>query len=93
MLELELLIDGAGELRFRDPMTGQVLLSHREEHVRANQESAHAEQETARAEQEAAARRAADARAEQEAERAEQEAAARRVAEARIADLLRERGG
>ena len=107
VLELELLIDGAGELRFRDPMTGQVLLSHREEHVRANQESAHAEQETARAEQEAAvrraadaraeqeaaARRAADARAEQEAERAEQEAAARRVAEARIADLLRERGG
>ena len=79
VLELELLIDGAGELRFRDPETGQVLLSHREEHVRANRESA-------RAEQEAAARRAADARA-------EQEAAARRAAEARIAELLRERGG
>ena len=86
VLELELLIDGAGELRFRDPETGQVLLSHREEHVRANQESARAEQETARAEQEAAARRAADARA-------EQEAAARRSAEARLAELLRERGG
>ena len=62
VLELELLIDGAGELRFRDPEMGQVLLSHREEHVRANRESARAEQETARAEQEAAARRAAEAR-------------------------------
>ena len=54
-VELELLIDGAGEFRFRDPETGQVLLSHGEEHVRANQE-------TARAAQEAAARRAAEAR-------------------------------
>ena len=62
VLELELLIDGAGEFRFRDPETGQVLLSHREEHVRANRESARAEQETARAAQEAAARRAAEAR-------------------------------
>ena len=48
VLELELLIDGAGELRCRDPETGQVLLIHREEHVRADQE--------------AAARRAAEAR-------------------------------
>ena len=79
VLELELLIDGAGELRFRDPETGQVLLSHREEHVRADQE--------------AAARRAAEARADREAARADQEAAARRAAEARIAELLRERGG
>ena len=62
MLELELLIDGAGELRFRDPETGQVLLSHREEHVRAEQEAAARRAAEARADQEAAARRAAEAR-------------------------------
>ena len=48
VLQLELFIDGEGEFRFRDPVTGQVLLSHLEEHVRADRE--------------AAARRAAEAR-------------------------------
>ncbi len=77
VLQLELFIDGEGEFRFRDPVTGQVLLSHLEEHVRADQEAVRADQEAVRADQEAA--------------RADREAAARRAAEARIAELLRER--
>ena len=48
VLELDLLINRQGKLRFRDPVTGKELLSHLEEH--------------ARAEQEAAARRTAEAR-------------------------------
>ena len=71
-LGLELRATG-GEIRFRDPATGQVLLSH-------------SEVETARRE-EAAARRAAESRAEREAALRQDEAAARRAAEARIAEL------
>ena len=48
VLGLELRAKGDGELRFYDPVTGEDLLSHREEH--------------ARAEREGAARRAAEAR-------------------------------
>ena len=62
MLQLELFIDGEGEFRFRDPVTGQVLLSHLEEHVRADREAVRADREAARADREAAARRAAEAR-------------------------------
>ena len=62
-----------GEVRFRDPATGQVLLSH-------------SETEAARRE-EAAARRDAESRADAAAVRAEREAAARRTAEARVAEL------
>ncbi len=55
VLGLTLSAQRGGELRFHDPATGVDLLSHREEHVRADQESA-------RAEREGAARRAAEAR-------------------------------
>ena len=78
-----------GEMRFRDPATGQVLLSQYEEHA-ARQEA-----EAARRE-EAAARRAAESRADAAAARAEREAAAVRAAEARVAELealLREQRG
>ena len=78
-LGLELRAQG-GEMRFRDPATGQTLLSH-------------SEADAARRE-EAAARREAESRADAAADRAEREAAARRAAgmradtaEARIAVL------
>ena len=78
-LGLELRAQG-GEIRFRNPAAGRILLSH-------------AEADTARRE-EAAARREAEIRAEAAAERAERagaradrEAAARRAAEARVAEL------
>jgi ATPase subunit of ABC transporter with duplicated ATPase domains len=62
-----------GELRFVDPTTGRVLLSHQEaEHARQTAE--------ARALQEAIARQTAEARA-------EQEATARQAAEARLVEL------
>ncbi len=48
VLDLELIAKRGGEIRFRDPATGEELLSHLEEH--------------ARAEREVAARRAAEAR-------------------------------
>ena len=73
MLGLELRAKRGGELRFHDPVTGEDLLSHREEHVRARQERARADQESARADQERA--------------RAHREGTARRAAEARIAEL------
>ena len=69
-----------GEVRFRDPATGQVLLSHSESDAARREEAA------ARRE-EAAARREAESRADAAAVRAEREAAARRTAEARVAEL------
>ena len=85
-----------GEMRFRDPATGQTLLSYSEaDAARRKAES--------RAEREAAARREAESRAEWEAvarreaeSRAGQESVARRAAEARVAELealLHERDG
>ena len=71
-LELELRAQG-GEMRFRDPVTGQTLLSYSET-VAARREEAAARRT------EAAARRAAESRA-------EREAAARQAAEARVAEL------
>ena len=89
VLELDVFVNGEGDLRFRDPMTGEELPTY-------EQQAARADQQAARADQEAAARRSAEARAAQQAARADQETAARRAAEARIAEmerLLRERGG
>ena len=68
------------EMYFQNPATGQVLLSHGEEH------SERRAAET-RAEEEAAAYRTVLARAEQEAAARRKEAAARRAAEARVAEL------
>ena len=62
-----------GKMRFRDPETGLDLLSHDEDH--------------ARAEREAAARRNAEVRAEREAAARRREVALRRAAEARVAEL------
>ena len=62
MLGLELRATPGGELRFHDPMTGVDLLSHREEHARADRESTRADRQSARAQREGAARRAAQAR-------------------------------
>ena len=62
-----------GEIRFRDPATGQVLLSHSEANAARRKE--------------AAALRAAESRAEREAALRQEEVAARRAAEARIAEL------
>ena len=56
-LELELLADRSGELRFRDPVTGQLLLGLKEAEAARQQEA------TAR-QQEAAARQLAESRAE-----------------------------
>ena len=71
-LGLELCATG-GEMRFRDPATGRMLLSHGEADAARRKE--------------AAARRDAESRAEATAARAEWEAAARRAAEARVAEL------
>ena len=51
-----------GKMRFRDPETGLDLLSHDEEHHRAEREAAARRNAEARAEREGAARRAAEAR-------------------------------
>ena len=78
-LGLELRARG-GEMRFRDPATGETLLSHAEAEA-ARREEANARREEANARRkEAVARRTAESRA-------EREAAARQVAEARIAEL------
>ena len=69
-----------GEMRFRDPATGQVLLSHSEEEAARREEAAAWRTE-------AAALRAAESRAEREAALRQEEIAARRAAEARIAEL------
>ncbi len=62
-----------GEVRFRDPTTGQVLLSHSESDAARRDAESRADAAAVRAEREAAAR--------------EREAAARRAAEARVAEL------
>ena len=99
-LGLELRTQG-GEVRFRDPATGQTLLSHgeadaarREADTARRDAQSRAAAAAARAEQEAAARREAESRAEAAAARAEREAAARREAaaarqraEARVSEL------
>ena len=86
VLGLELRAKGE-EMHFHNPATGQVLLSHGEEHserraaeIRAEEETAAYRTVLARAEQEAAARR-------EEAAARREEAAARRAAEARVAEL------
>ena len=78
-LGLELWAEGR-RMRFRDPETGLDLLSHDEEHDRAEREAAARRATAARAEAEAAARRSAEARA-------EREAVLRQAAEARVAEL------
>ena len=78
-LGLELCAQG-GEIRFRDPATGQTLLSHGEA-VAARRVA-----DTARREAESRADAAAD-RAEREVAAHREEAAARRAAEARVAEL------
>ena len=61
MLGLDLLLN-RGALRFRDPATGEDLLSHEEErHVRQEVAEVRAEQADAARQQEAAAREAAEA--------------------------------
>ena len=78
-----------GEMRFRDPATGEILLSHSE------QDAARREAES-RAEREAAERREAESRAEQEAEVRRAAVNRAKAAEARAAELealLRERNG
>ena len=68
VLGLELRAKGE-EMRFHDPVTGETLLSHNEEHgarlaaeVRADAAEVRADTAEARAKEEAAARQAADAR-------------------------------
>ena len=92
-LGLELWAKGR-KMRFRDPRTGLDLLSHHEEHDRAEREVAARQREAAarrataaRAEAEAAARRSAEARAEREAAARQREADLRQAAEARVAEL------
>ena len=92
-LGLELWAKG-GKMRFRDPETGLDLLSHHEEHDRAEREAAGCRKEAAARRQEAAAhqreiaaRRDAEVRAEQEAAARQREAALRQAAEARVAEL------
>ena len=72
-LGLELLADRSGELRFRDPGTGELLLGLKEA-------------EAAR-QREAAARQLAESRAETAEAARLRESAARRTAEARVAEL------
>ena len=72
VLGLELRAKGE-EMRFRDPATGETLLSHAETNAAWREE--------------AAARRAAELRAGREAAARREEAAARRAAEARVAEL------
>ena len=100
VLGLELRDEG-GELRFRDPMTGEDLPTTEEEadareaaEDRAEQAESRAEQEASRSKQEARARQAAEARAEQEADarqtaevRVARETESRRAAETRVAEL------
>ena len=71
-LRLDLRAKGE-EVRFRDPATGETLLSYAEVHAARREE--------------AAARRAAELRAGQEAAARREEAAARLAAEARVAEL------
>ena len=85
-----------GEMRFRDPATGRILLSYQEEAAARRTAESRVEREVdarrtaeSRVEREAAARREAESHA-------EQESVARRAAEARVTELealLRERSG
>ena len=85
-LGLELRVQG-GEMRFRDPATGQDLFSQSEERAaRLEEAAASREAETARR-KEVAARREAESRADAAADHAERETVARRAAEARVAEL------
>ena len=85
-LGLELRAQG-GEMRFRDPATGQTLLSYSEMDAARQEEAAARRKEAAARQKEAAARREAESRADAAAARAEREAAARQAAEARLAEL------
>ena len=83
-----------GRLGLRSETLGLDLLSHDEEHDRAEREVAARQREAAarqataaRAETEAAARRSAEARAEREAAARQREAVLRQAAEARVAEL------
>ena len=82
VLGLELRARGE-EMHFHDPATGQVLLSHAEEHSARRAAETRAEGEAGARRQEATARRAAETRAEVEATARRQEATARRAAETR----------
>ena len=62
VLKLDLFVNGQGDLRFRDPLTGDELLTYDQEAAARRAAEARAEWETARADQETAARRAAEAR-------------------------------
>ena len=64
VLGLELRAKAGGEMRFHDPLTGEDLLSHGEEHAARQAACARAEAAELRADLEAAARRASLARAE-----------------------------
>ena len=79
VLGLELRDEG-GELRFRDPMTGEELPTIGEEADAHEETEDRAERAESRAEREVRARQAAEARAEQEAE-------GRQAAEAKVAEL------
>ena len=76
-----------GKMRFRDPETDLDLLSHDEDHARAEREAAARRSAEVRAEREAAARRNAEVRAEREAAARQREVALRQAAEARVAEL------
>ena len=80
VLGLELRAKAGGKIRYRDPVTGEELLSYGETHAALRTAEARLEEEAAARREETAACRAAQ-------RRAEREAAARRAAEARIADL------
>ena len=86
VLGLELRDEG-GNLRFRDPLTGEDLPTIAEEADAREAAEDRAEQEASRAKQEARARQAAEASAAREAEARRREAEARRAAEARVAEL------
>ena len=80
VLGLELRAKAGGEMRFRDPSTGEDLLSHGEEH--ASRQAAEF-----RAGREASARRTAELQAEQEAAARRTALARAEAAEARVAEL------
>ena len=86
VLGLELRDEG-GELRFRDPVTGEDLPTTEEAAHAHEAAEGRAEAAEDRAEQEARARQAAEARAEQEADARRREAEGRQAAEARVAEL------
>ena len=84
-LGLELWAKGR-KMRFRDPETGLDLLSHDEEHARAEREAAARQREAVARQREAVARQ-------REAVARQREAALRQAAEARVAELEALLGG